>query len=297
MVDLFKGVFKNKKILITGHTGFKGSWLSLWLSELGANVIGYALKSPAEPSLFDVGFVKKRITSVEADIRDAEFLNSIFKQYQPEIVFHLAAQSLVRRSYKEPRNTYETNIMGTVNVFEACRNTPSVRAVVNVTSDKCYENCEQPAGYKECDPMGGYDPYSSSKGCSELITGAYIRSYFNPSEFKRHKIAVASARSGNVLGGGDWSEDRLIPDCIRSFSEKRPIVIRFPEAIRPWQHVLEPLFGYMLLARHLYEDGPEFSGSWNFGPDETDARPVKWIVDEVSRLWGDGATWTLDEGQ
>lgn len=290
----FSNVYSGKRVLVTGHTGFKGSWLSLWLNELGAEVIGYALKPPTIPSLFKVCGIEKKITSIIADIRNLKMLREVFAEYQPEIVFHMAAQSLVRYSYKEPVETYETNIMGTVNLFEACRYTPSVKAIVNITSDKCYENREWVWGYRENDPMGGYDPYSSSKGCAELITNAYIKSYFNPDNYEKHGVSLVSVRAGNVIGGGDWSEDRLIPDCMKALNESRPIVIRYPDAIRPWQHVLEPLYGYLLLAQCLYQDGPAFCGAWNFGPDDDDVKPVRWIVNHITEIWGDNNGWKID---
>ena len=292
-----KDFWKDKQVLVTGHTGFKGSWLSIWLHELGANVIGYALKPPTTPSLFEVCGLEKRVNSNIADIRDLTALKDIFEKYKPAIVFHMAAQSLVRYSYKEPLETYETNVMGTVNLLEACRHTLSVRAVINITSDKCYENREQLHRYCENDPMGGYDPYSSSKGCAELISNAYIKSYFNPENYDRHRVSLASVRAGNVIGGGDWAEDRLIPDCIKSLTEKRKIIIRYPHAVRPWQHVLEPLYGYLLLAQRLYENGPEFVGAWNFGPDDNNAKPVKWIVDNICKMWGNKASWKTDDNK
>jgi len=216
-MKVFNNIYQGKRILITGHTGFKGSWLSMWLSELGANVIGYALKPSTTPSLFEVCEIDKKITSIIGDIRNLKILRDVLEEYQPEIVFHMAAQSLVRYSYREPVETYETNIMGTVNLLEASRHTPSVRVIVNITSDKCYENRELDCGYRETDPMGGYDPYSSSKGCAELITNAYLKSFLNPENFKEHGKCLVSVRAGNAIGGGDWGEDRLIPDCINSF--------------------------------------------------------------------------------
>ncbi|MBT9145439.1 MAG: CDP-glucose 4,6-dehydratase [candidate division WS2 bacterium] len=297
MSGLFDNIYSGKRVLITGHTGFKGSWLSIWLHELGANVIGYALEPPTIPSLFEICGLDKRITSITGDIRDIRTLRGVFKKYQPEIIFHMAAQSLVRYSYKAPVETYETNIMGTVNLLEACRHTPSVRVIVNITSDKCYENREWVWGYREIDPMGGYDPYSSSKGCAELVTNAYLTSFFNPDSYKGHSVSLASVRAGNVIGGGDWGEDRLIPDCIKALLENRQIIVRYPDAVRPWQHVLEPLFGYLLLAQHLYQDGPAFSGAWNFGPDDEDVKPVRWIVEYVTKMWGNNASWKLDTGK
>ncbi|MGZ5007078.1 MAG: CDP-glucose 4,6-dehydratase, partial [Methylobacter sp.] len=238
-----------KTVLLTGHTGFKGSWLSLWLQDMGANVIGYALAAPTNPSLFEAANVAEGMVSIEADIRDFAELSSVFEQYQPEIVIHMAAQPLVRYSYANPIETYSTNVMGTVHLLEAARQTGSVRAIVNVTSDKCYENREWAWGYRENEAMGGYDPYSNSKGCAELVASAYRSSYFNSHNFAEHQVALASARAGNVIGGGDWAEDRLIPDIMRAIMQGKPVHIRNPHAIRPWQHVLEPLSGYLLLAQ------------------------------------------------
>ena len=275
--------FKSKNILITGHTGFKGSWLTLWLTELGANVIGYSLEPPTNPSLFEALNLKERITHIIGDVRDEEKLKKVFKMYKPEFVFHLAAQPLVRYSYITPKYTYEVNIMGTINLFEAVRETDSVKVVVVITSDKCYENKEWIYGYREIDPMGGYDPYSSSKGCVELIVSAYRRSYF-----ENLRIALSSARAGNVIGGGDWQEDRLVPDCIRALSKGEEIKIRNSNAIRPWQYILEPLSGYLLLALKMSEDKVKFSGAWNFGPNDIDIITVEEIVKLVIQNWGNG---------
>ncbi len=286
--------WRDKQVLITGHTGFKGGWLSIWLQLLGAKVTGYALSPPTRPSLFEVAGIDKGIHSILADIRDGKALQREFERTLPEIVFHLAAQPLVRYSYIEPVETYATNIMGTVNVLEAVRKTGSVRAMVNITSDKCYENREQQQGYQEGDPMGGHDPYSSSKGCSELITAAWRKSFFNPLTDGQHRVALASARAGNVIGGGDWANDRLIPDMFRSFEAGEWARIRHPDAIRPWQHVLEPLSGYLLLAEKLYSS-TDYAQGWNFGPDEGDARPVSWIADRLTRMWGKGVGWKQDE--
>lgn len=286
--------WKDKRVLITGHTGFKGSWLSLWLKSMGANVVGYALSPPTNPSLFEVARVHEGMVSVIGDIRDLDNLRCIFNQYKPEIVFHMAAQPLVRYSYAEPVETYSTNVMGTVNLLETVRSTSSVKAVVNVTSDKCYENREWVWGYRENEAMGGYDPYSNSKGCSELVTAAYRNSYFNPERYKDHGVAVATARAGNVIGGGDWADDRLIPDIMHAITQGEPVNIRSPHSIRPWQHVLEPLSGYLLLAQKLYEEGAAFAEGWNFGPNDTDAKPVQWIVENLTKNWGEGASWSLD---
>ena len=281
--------FKGKKILITGHTGFKGSWLTLWLIKLGAKVIGYSLEPPTKPSLFEILNLKEKIIHIIGDIRDEEKLKNIFKKYKPEIVFHLAAQSLVRFSYKEPKLTYETNVIGTLNVLEAVRETKSVRVVIIVTSDKCYENKEWVYGYRENDPLGGYDPYSSSKACAELVVEAYRNSFFNPKNYgKGHQVALATVRAGNVIGGGDWQVDRLIPDCVRALSKGKPIKIRNPNAIRPWQHVLEPLSGYLILAQKMWEEPTKYCEAWNFGPYEKDIATVKEIVEKVINLWGKG---------
>ncbi|MGZ5075734.1 MAG: CDP-glucose 4,6-dehydratase [Methylobacter sp.] len=397
-----------KTVLLTGHTGFKGSWLSLWLQDMGANVIGYALAAPTNPSLFEAANVAEGMVSIEADIRDFSALSSVFEQYRPEIVIHMAAQPLVRYSYANPIETYSTNVMGTVHLLEAARQTGSMRAIVNVTSDKCYENREWAWGYRENEPMGGYDPYSNSKGCAELVASAYRSSYFNshnfaelssvfeqyqpeivihmaaqplvrysyanPIEtystnvmgtvhlleaarqtgsmraivnvtsdkcyenrewawgyreneamggydpysnskgcaelvasayrssyfnshnFAEHQVALASARAGNVIGGGDWAEDRLIPDIMRAIMQGKPVHIRNPHAIRPWQHVLEPLSGYLLLAQKLYQEGAVFAEGWNFGPNDDDAKPVQWIVERLTEAWGEGASWQLDQG-
>ena len=290
------GFWRGKRVLLTGHTGFKGSWLSLWLQSMGAQVVGYALAPPTNPSLFEVAEVGKGMTSIIGDIRDLEHLRRVFAEHQPEIVIHMAAQALVRYSYANPVETYATNVMGTVHVLEAARLTGCVRAIVNVTSDKCYENREWVWGYRENEPMGGYDPYSNSKGCAELVVAAYRSSYFNPGNYANHGVALASARAGNVIGGGDWAEDRLIPDIMRAIVQGKPANIRNPHAIRPWQHVLEPLSGYLILAQKLYEDGAVYGEAWNFGPSDKDAKPVSWIVDSLTKTWGAGASWVLDGG-
>lgn len=289
--------WSGKRVLITGHTGFKGSWLSLWLHSLGAKITGYALQPPTEPSLFSLCRIDRRIESIIGDVRDYEALVKAMQAARPEIVFHLAAQPLVRESYRTPVDTYATNVMGTVNVLESVRHCPGVRALVVVTSDKCYENREWVWGYREGEPMGGHDPYSSSKGCAEIVTSAYRSSYFPPGEYARHGVAVASARAGNVIGGGDWAADRLIPDCLNAVMKGERILIRNPVAIRPWQHVFEPLGGYLLLAGKLYESGPVFGGGWNFGPEDSDARPVEWIVRELCRRWGHKPGYVIDGGE
>ncbi|MDD4946163.1 MAG: CDP-glucose 4,6-dehydratase [Gallionella sp.] len=299
MEDLGMNVqfWRGKRVLLTGHTGFKGSWLSLWLQSMGAEVVGYALAPPTTPSLFEIANVTAGMTHIEGDIRDLAHLRAVFAEHQPEIVIHMAAQALVRHSYAEPVETYSTNVMGTVNVLEAVRNAGCVKAVVNVTSDKCYENREWVWGYRENEAMGGFDPYSNSKGCAELVASAYRSSFFNPEKFQQHGVALASARAGNVIGGGDWAEDRLIPDILRAITAGRPVHIRSPHAIRPWQHVLEPLSGYLLLAERLFTEGVAHAEGWNFGPNDEDAKPVQWIVERLTETWGDGASWVLDGGE
>lgn len=294
-INLFKGIYKNRRVLITGHTGFKGSWLSLILHQLGAEVYGYALDPPTSPSLFKEARLNELVTSRIADIRELDILKDFLQEVQPEIVIHMAAQPLVRESYRMPVETYSINVMGTVHLLEACRNTPSVKAIVNVTTDKCYENQEWHWGYRENEPMGGYDPYSNSKGCSELVTSAYRNSYFNPNSYSQHGVAVASARAGNVIGGGDWANDRLIPDFIRSITNGEKLLIRSPYAIRPWQHVLEPLTGYLKLAEKLFSEGSKFAQAWNFGPDDADAKNVEWITNTICILWGESASFEIDE--
>ena len=290
-------VFWNgKRVFMTGHTGFKGSWMSLWLQSLGAELTGYALKPPTNPSLFEEARVADGMHSIEGDIRDLPHLKQAMQDAKPEIVIHMAAQSLVRFSYHNPVETYATNVMGTVHMLEAVRATPSVRAVVNITTDKCYENHEWVWGYREIDPMGGYDPYSNSKGCAELVSAAYRSSFFNPSDYLKHGVALATVRAGNVIGGGDWAQDRLIPDIVAAFEQGKPVHIRNPHSIRPWQHVLEPLRGYLILAEKLVEDGPVYAEAWNFGPNDEDAKPVGWIVEQMAARWGNGAHWEVDAG-
>jgi CDP-glucose 4,6-dehydratase len=281
--------WRNKNVLVTGHTGFKGAWLCLWLIRMGAKVTGVALLPPTTPSLFKTVNIGPTLArSVLLDIRDRGKLVRVFRQAKPEIVFHLAAQPLVWDSYKDPVSTYAINVMGTVNVLEAVRAARSVRAVVNVTTDKCYENVECMRGYREEDPLGGYDPYSSSKACSEIVTAAYRRSFFHPNEYKVHGVAIATARAGNVIGGGDWARDRLVPDCIRSLKKGVPVVLRSPNAVRPWQHVLDPLCGYLMLAEKLFSDGAGFASPWNFGPAKKDVATVAEVADRIVRQWGDG---------
>jgi CDP-glucose 4,6-dehydratase len=295
------GFWQGKKVFLTGHTGFKGSWLALWLHTLGAEVTGYALEPPTEPSFYDLCRIDSLVHSVIADVRDLARLKDELTLAAPDIVIHMAAQPLVRDSYKIPVETYAINVMGTVHLLEAVRSVPTVRAVVNVTTDKCYENREWVWGYRENEPMGGYDPYSNSKGCSELVTAAYRSSYFNSrgggGEPAQHGAAVATARAGNVIGGGDWATDRLVPDCIRGLLAGEKILIRNPAATRPWQHVLEPLSGYLMLARQLYQQGGRFAEGWNFGPDEGDAWPVERIVQRLCHLWGSGADFQVMEGE
>lgn len=283
-----------KKVFVTGHTGFKGSWLSLWLQQLGAQVSGYALHPPTNPCLFEVAEVSRGMTSIIGDIRDFTLLSSAMRRVAPDIVIHMAAQPLVRRSYLEPVETYSTNVMGTVHLLEAVRKVPTVRAVVNVTSDKCYEDKEWVWGYRENDSMGGYDPYSSSKGCCELVTAAYRNSFFNLSKYSEHQVALATARAGNVIGGGDWAEDRLIPDILRALQNGQIGNIRNPHSTRPWQHVLEPLSGYLHLAEKLYTDGANFADAFNFGPPDDDAKSVQWIVEHLLQQWGEGVAWQMD---
>lgn len=287
-------IYKNRRVLITGHTGFKGSWICLLLNNLGADVYGYALEPPTKPSLFVEAKIDKTITSFIGDIRNLNNLESVLHKIQPEIVIHMAAQPIVRDSYKIPVETYSINVMGTVHLLEACRNTPSVKSIVVVTTDKCYENKEWHWGYRENEPMGGYDPYSNSKGCSELVTSAYRNSYFNPIEYEKHGVAIASARAGNVIGGGDWANDRLIPDFIRAISINEKLIIRSPYAIRPWQHVLEPLTGYLTLAAKLFTEGPKYIGAWNFGPEDNDVKNVEWIIKTICTLWGKDAIYEID---
>ena len=294
MNKLFNDIYRGKRVLITGHTGFKGSWLSLLLYKLGAEVYGYALEPPTEPSLFKEARISDLITSYIGDVRDLDHLINVFQEVNPEIVIHMAAQPLVRDSYKIPVETYAINVMGTVNVLEACRQTKSVKVIVNVTTDKCYENKEWHWGYRENESMGGYDPYSNSKGCSELVTSSYRNSFFNPKEYDKHGVAIASARAGNVIGGGDWAGDRLIPDFIRAISQNKKVIIRSPYAIRPWQHVLEPLTGYLTLAAKLYTEGAKYDGGWNFGPEEKDAKNVEWIIQRICKLWSNDASYGLD---
>lgn len=290
MREVDPGFWRGKRVFLTGHTGFKGSWLALWLHSMGAQVHGLALRPPTSPALFDEARVAELVSSNIGDVRDLAAVQRAMDASCPEIVIHMAAQALVRASYAAPSETYATNVMGTVHVLESARQVGSVRAIVNVTTDKCYENREWVWGYREDEPMGGHDPYSSSKACSELVTAAYRRSFFGGGD-----VALASARAGNVIGGGDWAADRLVPDILRAFQRGEPVLIRNPRATRPWQHVLEPLSGYLVLAQALYTQGQAFAQGWNFGPREDDAQPVVRIVEEMAHHWGDTASWRLDD--
>ena len=283
--------WKQKKVYLTGHTGFKGSWLSLWLQNMGALVKGYSLDVKTKPALFSIANIDDGMESEIGDIRDLEKLTRSMISFSPDILIHMAAQPIVRISYKEPVDTYSTNIIGTVNVLEAARKCINLKAIVSVTSDKCYENNERESGYKENEPMGGHDPYSSSKGCAELVTSAYRRSFFS----FENTPSLASARAGNVIGGGDWAEDRLIPDILRAFEKSEPVIIRNPLSTRPWQHVLEPLSGYLVLAQELFLNGDEFAEAWNFGPKDEDCKPVNWVLDQMVSLWENNASWSIDK--
>ncbi len=287
-----KDFWAGKRTLVTGHTGFKGSWLSLWLQSMGARVAGYSLAPPTHPSMFEAARVADGMISIRGDVRDFDSLLDAFSEHKPEIVVHMAAQALVRYSYNNPLETYSTNVIGTANVLEAVRLVKSVKVVLIVTSDKCYENQEWIWGYRENDRLGGRDPYSNSKACAELVTAAYRSSFFPESQYRNHGVAVASVRAGNVVGGGDWSEDRLVPDLVKAFQAGRAAVIRNPQSIRPWQYVLEPLHGYLFLVERLWEKGPDFCGGWNFGPSaEEGVRTVSWVADKMTELWKGKACW------
>ena len=295
MYKSLQSSLKGKKVLVTGHTGFKGAWLCLLLNKLGAKVYGYALDPPTKPSLFEVAKVEENMTSYIGDIKNYNSLLDVLNAIKPDAIVHMAAQALVRESYKDPLETYATNVMGTANLLQAVREIDSVTAIVNVTTDKCYENKEWEWGYREIDTLGGYDPYSNSKGCAEMVTSSFRNSFFNPETYEEHGIAIATARAGNVIGGGDWAKDRLIPDFLRAISKKEKVVIRNPLAIRPWQHVLEPLTGYLVLLSRLMTKGPEYGGAWNFGPNNFDARNVEWIISTICNLWGEEASYELDK--
>ncbi len=290
-----KNTFKNKKVLITGHTGFKGSWLTLILNELGAEVFGYSLEPPTQPSLYVKGNIENHIKSYIGDIRDFDNLLKTIKLTKPEIIIHMAAQSLVRKSYNEPIETFSTNIMGTVNLLEAIRFEKNIKAFVNVTTDKCYENKEWHWGYRENEPMGGFDPYSNSKACSELVTSSYRNSFFNINNYNEHGVLISSARAGNVIGGGDWADDRLIPDFFRAIESNSILKIRSPFSIRPWQYVLEPLFGYLLLAQKLIHGETKFAEAWNFGPNDDDAKNTQWIISHLANLWKNDIKIEIDK--
>lgn len=289
-IDIFNDFYRGKRVLVTGHTGFKGSWLGIWLHELGAEVIGVGLEPNTVKDNFVLSGIGQRITAdIRADIRDGEKMKEIFTEYKPEIVFHLAAQPLVRLSYEIPVETYQTNVMGTINVMEAIRETDSVRVAVMVTTDKCYDNKEQLKGYKEDDPLGGYDPYSSSKGACEIAIQSWRRSFFNPDDYgKKHHVSLASVRAGNVIGGGDWAKDRIIPDCIRALESDKPIEIRSPKAVRPWEHVLEPLRGYMMLAEKMWKEPTNYCEGWNFGPEQESVSTVWDVATKLVQNYGKG---------
>ena len=287
-IDIFNRFYYGKRVLVTGHTGFKGSWLSVWLHELGAEVIGISLDPVSNKDNYVLSELKDKITDIRGDIRDGELMKQIFHEYRPEIIFHLAAQPLVRLSYEIPIETYETNVMGTLRILEAIRFTDSVKVGVMITTDKCYENREQLWGYRENEPMGGYDPYSSSKGAAEIAINSWRQSFFNPQVYHKHGKSIASARAGNVIGGGDWSLDRIIPDCIKALEAGRSIEIRNPKAIRPWQHVLEPLSGYMMLAQKMWKEPVGYCEGWNFGPEAESIRTVWNVAKKVVENYGSG---------
>ena len=289
-----KEFWNKKKILVTGHSGFKGSWLSLWLQKLNANVIGFSKSVPTNPSLFELANIENGMTSIIGNVCDYDKLEKTIKEYKPEIVIHMAAQAILRESYSNPIETYATNVMGTVNLLESIRKTDNVKVILNVTTDKCYEPNESSKGHLETDRLGGYDPYSNSKACSELVTSSFRNSFFNPKEHQKHGISLASCRAGNVIGGGDWGKDRLIPDIMKGILNNKVIKIRNPNSTRPWQHVLDPLNGYLTLVEKLWSSGSEFSEGWNFGPLEDDERPVKWIVEKLTGLWAKDIRWNID---
>jgi len=293
MVDPVSKVYAGKKVLITGNTGFKGSWLTIWLQSLGASVYGYSIDIPTRPAIYKIARIK--IPMIWGDVTDVRKITRTVRKIQPDMVFHLAAQPLVRASYRDPFETQRVNVMGNAAVLQAVRHCPAVRSVVMITTDKVYENPEQGHPFKETDPLGGYDPYSASKAAAEILIASYRRSYFNPAEYgKKHRTLIASVRAGNVIGGGDFAEDRLIPDCLRAFQNGKPVRIRNPQAIRPWQHVLEPLAGYLQLGDRLLRGDVTCASAWNFGPEKKDARPVKWVVECLAKKWGEGAVFTID---
>jgi CDP-glucose 4,6-dehydratase len=287
--------WKNKKILITGHTGFKGSWLTVWLKKLGADITGFSKSVPTNPSLFETVNIEKDIKSVIGDIQNYELLKETISKCEPEIIFHMAAQSLVIKSYSNPIETFSTNVMGTVNLLYAVKETKKPKVVINITSDKCYENNELLEGYSEDDPMGGHDPYSSSKGCAELITKSFRKSFFSSDH--ENNIGLASVRAGNVIGGGDWAENRLIPDIIRAIKNKENVKIRNPNALRPWQHVLDPLNGYISLAEKLWDDQTKYSEGWNFGPEKNEVKPVSWIIEKFNDIWKNKINWEVGNNE
>ena len=292
MKKVNKDFWQGKRVFLTGHTGFKGGWMSVYLSHLGATVCGYSLEPETTPNLFDALGLIKKIESHVGDIRDLLLFKQTMVNFNPDIVIHMAAQPLVRKSYVDPVETYSTNVMGTVNLFEACRACKNLRAVINITTDKCYENKEWVWGYREDDRLGGYDPYSNSKACAELVSSSYRSSFLSKSE-----VLLATVRAGNVIGGGDWAEDRLVPDVLRAFGKGSELVLRSPNATRPWQFVMEPLVGYLLLAEKLYQGEKEFEGGWNFGPTPSDVKSVGWIVEKMANFWGDSASWSVDKSE
>ena len=289
--------WRNKKVLLTGCTGFKGTWLSLILLSMGVDLRGYSKESETEPSLFNICELQKQNFCIFGDIRDKQALKKQIVDFQPEIVIHMAAQAIVIRSYSNPIETYETNVIGTANLFEACRGVDSVKVILNITSDKCYENKEWIWGYRENDELGGYDPYSSSKACAELVSRAYTKSFFNPLNYEQHGVCLATARAGNVIGGGDWADNRLIPDAARAFSQNEILEIRRPSSVRPWQHVLEPLRGYLMLCEKMYQQGKHYSGAFNFGPSENNVCTVKETIGEFTRLWKDNAAFKIIDNE
>jgi len=290
-----KEFWNDKTVLLTGHTGFKGSWLSLWLQKLHVNLIGFSKSIPTKPSLFQLANVEDGMTSIMGNVCDYEKICQVLKEYKPEIIIHMAAQAILRESYKDPLETFSTNVMGTVNLLESIRKEGEARVILNVTSDKCYEPNNSPQSYQETDRLGGNDPYSNSKACSELITSSFRNSFFNPNNYKEHKVALATCRAGNVIGGGDWGKDRLIPDIMLGVFNNQDISIRYPDAIRPWQHVLDPLNGYLILAEKLWSTGSDFAEGWNFGPMDSGGKSVKWIIDKITELWGHDIKWNIDK--